>query len=307
MNVMIQLSQTLTNVVHMAARLGTAVCVVFTLLGFFDAWVYGEQLASLRPYLGVSAGLAVLWFVAFRRWPWALAAAALVALNLWGTATAAGVRSQHRSHGEDLRVLVINAYFANPDQTRLARLAADSRADLVLVSELDDSLKSALSAVYPSVVTADSGGVSGMGVFSTYPLTQTQVIRSAHYGLPMISAVVHLPEGPARLMLVHPLPPGNILAFEERNALIRDVARQVSTENLPVIVAGDFNTTTWSNHLKPLLGVAERVDTPGTWPAHLPLRIPIDHLFFKGFGQRAVFEFLEDYGTDHVPFLVVLE
>lgn len=305
------ITQTLTNVIHLAARLGTATCLGLTLLAFADHWVYGEQFASMRPYFAMSAALALAWFGVFRQWRWGAVALALCAGN---AAIVHVTTAEHLNLGREAanvegsaRFLVVNAYIANPDQTRLARLASDTRADVVLVSELDVSLRDALATAYPSTVEADSGGVSGMGVFSRYPLTDTQVVRSAFFDLPMISTVVHLPQGPTRLMLVHPLPPGNTIALEERNALIADVARRAATERLPVVVAGDFNTTTWSTHLEPLHRVARRADTPATWPAHLPLRIPIDHLFYRGFSERAVFTFDDDLGTDHVPFLVVLD
>ncbi len=304
-----QIIKTIVNVGHLGARVGTIASVVMTAASFLDFWVYGEQLASLRPFILLAALLAVIWFSVFRRPRWGILSVLLVAVGF--------VSMQPHSQGDvpkrpdsqthsTLRVLTANAYIGSPDQTQLARLASDTRADLVLVTELDEPLAAQLRSSYPFVHTTELNGVFGMGVFSKYPLTDVSIQLEKTYDSPSIHAALQTPEGPANLILVHPLPPGSQKALKARNQLIDYVAMLTRDSDLPMIVAGDFNTTTWSTHLNPLMAVANRASSGGTWPSHLPLRIPIDHVFFKGFSEQGVFEFTEDYGTDHVPFLTVL-
>jgi endonuclease/exonuclease/phosphatase (EEP) superfamily protein YafD len=319
-----QIATTILNVGHLAARLGTLAALALTTASFMDFWVYGEQAASLRPYYAAATLAAVIWFAIFRRPKWGALSLLLVAVSFLGTHHGSGIADNtyrycfDADNGElpscstqkgehSLRVLTINAYIGSRDQTSLARLAQDTRADLVLVTELDQPLADRLRRSYPYVQTTELKNVYGMGVFSKYPLTDVEIQLEKVFDSPRIHAVVQAPHGPTNLILVNPLPPGTQEAMKARNDLINFVASMMSDSDLPMIVAGDFNTTTWSRHLQPLMKVAKRADSGGTWPSHLPLRIPIDHVFFNGFTPNGVFEFTEDYGTDHVPFLTVLQ
>ena len=319
-----QIEKTVIEVGHLAARLGTIVAVVLTALSFMDSWVYGEQAASLRPYYAAATVAAVIWFAVFRRPKWGVLSLLLVAIGFSGVQHGSGIPDNTyrycfdaddggspfcpTGNGEHpLRVLTINAYIGSRDQTGLARLAQDTRADLVLVTELDQPLADSLRKSYPYVQTTALTSVYGMGVFSKYPLTDVETPIEKVFDSPRIHAVIQAPHGPTNLILVHPLPPGTQKAMKARNELIQFTAAMMAESKLPMIVAGDFNTTAWSRHLQPLMKVAKRADSGGTWPSHLPLRISIDHVFFNGFTPKGVFEFTGDYGSDHVPFLTILQ
>ncbi|MEZ4459287.1 MAG: endonuclease/exonuclease/phosphatase family protein [bacterium] len=301
--------KTALSVTDMAARTGLAVALIVTIGAFMPFWYYGEQAASLRPYWLLGIVPAAAWFALRKNVGLALIAASLavaqatplILAETRGSLDQRPLRVEPSARSQDVRVLVINAYIGNPDQTRFVRLAQDTRADVVMVTELDEPLARALAAEYPHS-TSQLNGVFGMGIFSRFPLTDITVDTDPPFDAPRI----HAKMGDTSLILVHPLPPGNQAALEGRNALIQALAHTLQETTNPIILGGDFNTTTWSSHMAPLHRVATRARSGGTFPAHLPLRIPIDHVFFRGFSEIGVFEFHEEFGSDHVPFVVVL-
>lgn len=302
------IQKTALSVMDMAARTGLAVALIVTVGTFMPFWYYGEQAASLRPYWLLGIIPAAAWFALRKNIGLALIAVCLgvvqampLVLGQPNDVSNEALSWPSDSPRQDVRVLVINAYIGNPDQTTFMRLAQDTRADVVMVSELDEPLARALAAEYPHS-TWQLNGVFGMGIFSRFPLTDITV----HTDPPFDAPRIHAKMGDTSLILVHPLPPGSQAAMEGRNALIQTLAQAFQNTTNPIILGGDFNTTTWSSHMAPLHRVATRAQSAGTFPAHLPVRIPIDHVFYRGFSESRVFEFYEAFGSDHVPFVVVL-
>ena len=316
-------AKTALNVGNLGARFGTIVSLVLTAVSFLDFWVFGEQVACFRQYLAIATLGSVIWFGVFRRPKWGALSLLLVVVGLGSTFDGSAVEdntyqncfdgsgelplcsTQNWDHS--LRVLTVNAYVWSDDQTGFAQLALNTHADLVLVTELAQPLADALRKDYPYVQTTKLTDAFGMGVFSKYPLTDVNIQIEKVFNTPRIHAVVQTPDGPTNLILVHPLPPYSQEVMKVRNDLIEYTSSLMADSNLPMIVAGDFNTVAWSRHLQPLIKVAKHADSGGTWPSHLPLRISIDHVFFNGFTPKGVFEFTGDYGSDHVPFLTILQ
>lgn len=100
-----------------------------------------------------------------------------------------------------------------------------------------------------------------------------------------------------------------------RDAELMVVAKEVKKlGNSPVIVAGDFNDVAWSRttHLFQRVGglLDPRVgrgffNTFDT--ASRLLRYPLDHAFASGHFRLVELRRLPDIGSDHFPFLVVLD
>lgn len=299
---------TAINVTHLAARTGILTCLVLAAMSIFDGYALGEQIASLLIYLVASCALALAWFGAHRDFRWVAVSSALIifgCVRIWGYSTTPEAKHAEGSE-ECMRVLVTNAFIGNPDQTQLARLAKEVDADVVLTSEMSQMLHEALREDYPFAKGTDIHRLFGMGIYSRFPISDVQVLRHGHSQAPRMFATLTTSRGPVNIINVHPLPPSNPILFADRNTLIEDLAQSVRESQNPIIVAGDFNTTTWSRHLLPLREVASRADTGGTFPVSSPLRIPIDHVFYRGLRSPQTERYVDSFGTDHVPFVTTL-
>jgi len=293
------------NVTHLAARLGIIVCALCIPLSGLDEWVRGEQLASLRPFLAASAGLALIWFGLNQQLRWLAIALVCAAVHLMGMLVIEQRSTSHRSD-DCIRTLVINAYGANPDQKRITAVATENLAEIVIVSELGRPLDRDLRRHYPHARSTDLDHVFGIGIYSKYPILDAEITRRGVQNNPVIRATLSSPTGLLNVVALHPLPPGDSQSMMDRDALIRELAEWTEASKNPIIVAGDFNTTTWSRHLRPLRAVAKRAPTGGTWPVWSLIKIPIDHIFFSGLSIRESSEVPGDFGSDHVPIMADL-
>lgn len=288
------------NVTHLAARWGIIACAVCLPLSGLHEWLLGEQLASLRPFLAASACLAVFWFGLRKEGKWAMFAGLCAALHLFGMAAIAPPKPVQEP-APCFRSLVINAYAGNQDQKRFAQIATQGNADVVIVSEVGSSLDNTLRQIYPHAHSIDVNHVFGLGIYSKFPIEESEVFRRGVKDLPVLRATLSTPSGKIHVVAVHPSPPVDSQALKDRNALIQEVAGWATESDTPSIIAGDFNATTWSHHMRPLHEVAERAPTGGTWPVGSWIKIPIDHIFYTGLQFKDSDEIVGEFGSDHVP------
>ncbi len=113
---------------------------------------------------------------------------------------------------------------------------------------------------------------------------------------------------------IHPPSPSKPWRTPARDSFLAEAGEVIASDALPVVVAGDFNTTPWAQGF-------DQLTTPGnlansqegfgfspTWPTTLPapLRIPLDHLVHS----RALTVVDREVGppldSDHLPLRVVI-
>ncbi len=113
---------------------------------------------------------------------------------------------------------------------------------------------------------------------------------------------------------IHPPSPSKPWRSVARNEFMQIAGERIADEDLPVVVAGDFNATPWSEAFRLLTGPADLRNSQegfgyaGTWPATLwpVLRIPIDHLVYKGDLTVVEREVGPVLNADHRPLRVVV-
>ncbi len=153
----------------------------------------------------------------------------------------------------------------------------------------------------------------GIALMSRIPLDEVQVREFGDAGLPSI--VARLEWSGERLTLIgtHPLNPGTIGSWRLRNDQFQALADFCRATTGPLILAGDFNSTSWSAHFDTLLDGTRLRDTRAgfgvqvSWPAWSALlRIPIDHCLVSP--ELAVRDrFIGPHiGSDHYPVVVDL-
>jgi endonuclease/exonuclease/phosphatase (EEP) superfamily protein YafD len=305
---------------------------VLAILNSFPAWLFLPA-----PVMSVLAT------ITRRRATWI---AALVPVVLW--LVMFGWRflpKVPRAEGGDgaLRVMAFNVLGTNEDMDGMAAAISAAEPDLIALSELapamDAALAGRLGAVYPyRTLHLLEGASFGTGIYSRWPLDDLGSLQTG-LGLRSAAADVHTPDGTVRFVALHPRATvvtgrsGREIAanlqviFRGREAQLAAVCRYLDEwGDRPVILAGDFNLTEFSDAYR---CVAERLSdayhaagygygytwpnrTPAPWPwnrlGRLPLLTRIDYAFHSRHWVATDARVLEmDTGSDHSPVIVALQ
>jgi endonuclease/exonuclease/phosphatase (EEP) superfamily protein YafD len=143
--------------------------------------------------------------------------------------------------------------------------------------EQGEGLVDALSETLPHFVLLGHG-IPGKAVFSRHPLIESAPIEIVR-GRPDLMARVDAPDGPVRMVVVHPEPPRFGRAASSRNILsgeqIRRLAEEVCRADEPGLLLGDLNRVSWQRAARALrdLGMVDAWLTGGKGPGFtLPAR-----------------------------------
>jgi endonuclease/exonuclease/phosphatase (EEP) superfamily protein YafD len=199
-----------------------------------------------------------------------------------------------QSSGQHLRVLTINTQqgAANPQQ--IVAAVDDLLLDVLVVEEITPQLaqrlrETGLGERLPHEAGEGKPTYAGTVVFSSFPLSEERVVPTYFDSLGVTLA---LPDGPMRLLAVHPVHPLRSAAdWQREHALIREAAADAD------VLAGDFNATPDHQPMRSLgdqgfRSVAEIAGTgwAPTWPSNGRGRLPgplsprllqIDHIMVR--------------------------
>ncbi|MEZ5995228.1 MAG: endonuclease/exonuclease/phosphatase family protein [Hyphomonadaceae bacterium] len=215
----------------------------------------------------------------------------------------------------DVRVVWANVLNERQAFTRAMDLARAEGADIVMIAELPrmrEPERSALSHGYP--YHAGRGAMRGVNValFSRTPLQAVEPFEAPeqHYRQ-SLAARVQTPAGPLQLLAVHPPVPTRPFKQRARDGTIAAAFARLRAADAPALLAGDFNTTSWSMRFRQGLasGGVERagLGASSTWMAPLPiLGLPIDHVFTAN-GAQASARVGPGIGSDHLPLIIDLQ
>ena len=219
---------------------------------------------SIAPYLFLPVPLVLLLALLSRRWALFIAALlpTLLFLMLFGplfvpramkvTAVPAGTPG--------ITMLSHNLHVWNEDADGIAASLTSSGADVIALQELSAEMAAALerrlSDEYPYNDLVLRDGWDGLGVFSRIPLTPVgDRIGTSRTRNPQISRL-HLDWGDAILINVHNLsiprtlpdwPTEITYSVAHRESVAHGIADYAGRDGrLPIIAAGDFNTTSRS-------------------------------------------------------------
>lgn len=196
--------------------------------------------------------------------------------------------------GTPYRLMTLNVLIGNNEYAQISRLITEHLPDAVLILELTPQLKDYLSihlADYPYFFGLPIKRAAGIGVFTRMPMQNTAVLALGNQYAPAVyieqplSVKSSQDTASVRLIGIHPNAPIAPDMYEMRNYQLRTLTTEVAKFERPLVIAGDFNITPWSNDFRSLLKVGQLTDSrvgfgiQGTWPSCLPLlSIPIDHV-----------------------------
>ncbi|MGI4863338.1 MAG: endonuclease/exonuclease/phosphatase family protein [Janthinobacterium lividum] len=228
--------------------------------------------------------------------------------------------AQVRDSTNRLRILVINVLIKNRQDARLRQLVQATQPDVLLALEPDawwaQALKP-LQASYPYHVELPRADAYGLILYSRLPLAATQVQDLLQPGVPSLRTQLQLPSGrQIDFFGVHPTPPipdNYPDGVGLRGRALGKVADMVQTNQLPTIVAGDFNDVSWSATIHQLTRTGQLRDVSqgrglyNTFDARSNLaRWPLDHFFVSSAWRVVALKRLPDVGSDHFPLYIEL-
>jgi endonuclease/exonuclease/phosphatase (EEP) superfamily protein YafD len=309
--------------VHQFAILGTAAIWLALLAGLFGraAWPL-DLFAHFRIQYAALFVLLTLVLLLLRRWVVALAAVIglgvsavpLLPYAIKGSGAAAVAPVSAQPAAPNFRLLTFNVWFRNPDLTRAAAYIEQSQADAVVLQELTPSQAEILRPLLPTYPHYHlEPSRMGAAVFTKWPVISAESVPLAEEGAIAARMQIAWRGLPVTVLGVHlnwPLGPRN---SAYRNEELAGVVAFAKTQQGPLIVAGDFNLTPWSQYFREALAesglhdAARGFGLARSWPAQFaPLGIRIDHCLlsphWRGVSTRAG----PWLGSDHLPVIAEL-
>ncbi len=212
-----------------------------------------------------------------------------------------------------IRVMLLNVNTALGDSERVKQAIQEEAPDIIVLEEINYrwalDLKR-LKTSYPHTCIQPRSDNFGIGLYSKYPLTHSEVVYIGDAQVPSIVATIETPQGPLSVVGTHPLPPGSADYSRLRNQQLEALVDYTQPDH-PLIIVGDLNATPWNYYFKRLLKRGKLLDSSrgfgpqSTWPTHMPiLRIPLDHCLHSS-DICVVNRYVgENVNSDHFPLIV---
>jgi endonuclease/exonuclease/phosphatase (EEP) superfamily protein YafD len=206
----------------------------------------------------------------------------------------------------------------NKDNRELSSLNLELQEidpDIVLLLEVEPKHNEQLRPImltYPYRIENVSDGILGFVFLCKFPVHDHHFTKLSEHGNSLLEARLEINQKSVMFYGIHAQRPrlGN---YNERISQLLWLARQIKVHSLPVIVAGDLNTTPFTPIFRDLMKIARLKDSregfgwQPSWPTYFPfLWLPIDHVLVSPEIQvysRITGSFI---GSDHFPVVAEL-
>jgi len=157
--------------------------------------------------------------------------------------------------------------------------------------------------------------ISNVGIvfLSTYPIMDYNIVNLSDHGNAIIKSRLKVKGRDVIFYGVHLPRIGIDRGFKVRQKIFIRLASQIAGESMPVIIAGDFNTTPYSPVFKKFIKISQIKDSSEefgwqpTWPTFFPpLWIPIDHVLVSQEIQVVNKDTGSYIGSDHYSVMATL-
>ena len=228
--------------------------------------------------------------------------------------------------GDGLKVMTANLYGRNlDDPAPLVALLRTEKPDIVVLQETTAALEETISAasLYAYQSSTEARERDALKVFSRLPIRAETALKRAFteeraYKQPL-RLELETDGKPLFLYAFHPETPRRLWQWRDRNAYLSAAADAVrgDLETAPVIVAGDWNTPTWSPFFRAFLKQAGLASTAGGWlqpVTRFSLKLDaiayvgasIDHIVVSPDISVRARRVGPDFGSNHLPVITEL-
>ena len=214
-----------------------------------------------------------------------------------------------------LKISSINLLSSNAEVNLVEKYIQQENPTVIVLMELTPQWETLLKDIiqnYPYHHLVPREDNFGIAVLSKHPLKA----KTAYFGInqkPSIVSELNFNAKKLTIVATHPAAPVDEKAFELRNQQMNNLMESRLNFSDYLVVIGDFNNSSFSNHFQKLLEANLKDSRLGfgllpTWPANFtPLQTTLDHcLVSKNINviDRTVGQ---NVGSDHLPISVVIE
>lgn len=217
-----------------------------------------------------------------------------------------------------VKILIANVLVSNRNSSKLLEIIEKYDPDVVLAMEIDNWWLEELNVMektFEHSMKYPLDNAYGMLLYSKLPLKNSDIKFLKHSDVPSFHTTMILPSGQEfSFHGVHPVAPFPSAKYPDNvgkeEVALAKVGELVAEENIPSIVAGDFNDVSWS---KTTLFFEKQGDLRNvrlgrglynTFNAkNLVLRWPLDHYFVTKEFSILNLKRLPKFGSDHFPML----
>lgn len=309
----------------------STVLILITLLSLiYDLrfWYYKILDFPRLQYLILSILLLILFILSNKKWklPSLSLLIGLIAVivihgiviypYLFGEKSVPDYQAETIQTDDTFSVLLANVLIDNRQSEALLNIVNQHDPDILLTMEVDDWWAKELQVLkenYPYQIEYPLDNAYGMSLYSKLPMQNKEVKFLKHNDVPSFHLLMTLPSGKSfHLYAVHPVAPIPSKKYpdnvgEEEVALLK-IGNLVAENQLPSIVAGDFNDVSWSDTSRMfgqeggLKNVRIGRGLYNTFDANSYLmRWPLDHFFVTDEFKLVELERLSKFGSDHFP------
>jgi endonuclease/exonuclease/phosphatase (EEP) superfamily protein YafD len=295
------------------------VLAVISVAAFFGAyWWPLDLLANFRPQIGIAmtAAGALLALGRWRKTATMVLAGAVLNLGLVGWLWVPAP-IQAAATADSLRLLSFNVLASNEGYDAVMDYIAEVDADVVLLHESSLPWEQAAESSqlgYRVVKSRDDNHIFGTLVLVR---GEAKVESFGFTAREPRSVEVIFTMGSGRqvaLLGIHPVAPVTGRDARLRDAQMAFAANWARDQDLPTVIAGDFNASSWSHSFRALMARGDLRDSQrgfGLQPsfpasANMALRIAIDHVLVSDDIEVTHRRLDPPLGSDHFPLVVDL-
>lgn len=290
-----------------------------TWAGFFPApFIPFDLFCHFRVQYLFLLVLSMVPFIARRKWIGVAVISMSIAANLFEIAPLYSklTVANTNSNPMNLSIVDINFNSRNTNFKLLELLLKQNDADIVCWQEFSPSAeiwaKSNMQdyAYSKQIPRHDNFGIA---FFSKLPVTKFEVKQFSDVEIETLIATVQTNSGPLQILCTHTYPPITGAALNTRDLQLENIGAFIRKSEIPTILCGDLNATSWSYSFKNLIkGTGLRDSRQGlgvqpSWPNGLGLMmIPIDHVLVDPRISVLSRHIGPDVKSDHFPVLLKL-
>ncbi|MCB7479832.1 endonuclease/exonuclease/phosphatase family protein [Christiangramia sediminis] len=224
------------------------------------------------------------------------------------------IKSENFNSGKEVKITSINLFSSNSQDDLVLKYINQEDPDILILMELTPNWLEKLSPImdkYKSKEIVPRSDNFGIALLSKYKM-RSAIDYFELNNKPSIVSDLKIENHNFSIIATHPVPPISQETFENRNKQLANIIlnRPRFSDNL--IIVGDFNTSSFSNHFNQLINKDLKDSRFGfgllpTWPASLKVfQTTLDHILVSDHLKVIERNTGPDIGSDHLPINLII-